>query len=114
MSRRARPIEVGTISHGTLRAHDLYRAFRDALRDHAPDAFDKLYRPAVGYRPTTIVHAEANAATPQSGFWESEDADEAVDMLFVALSKLAPEGLYFGTHEGDGSDFGFWPIGDDT
>lgn len=28
--------------------------------------------------------------------------------LFSTLENMAPAGYYFGAHEGDGSDFGFW------
>lgn len=30
-------------------------------------------------------------------------------MTVEALDAICPEGTYFGTLEGDGSDFGFWP-----
>ena len=33
-----------------------------------------------------------------------------MEVLFDALDDLSPQGHYFGSHPGDGSDFGFWPI----
>lgn len=37
--------------------------------------------------------------------------DETIEALHHALHDAAPAYTYFGAHEGDGSDFGFWPDG---
>jgi hypothetical protein len=44
--------------------------------------------------------------------YESEEADRILSDLFDALNFYAPKGHYFGAHEGDGSDYGFWAIED--
>lgn len=45
-------------------------------------------------------------------YWESEEAHWLLEELFVVLDEYAPDGFYFGASEGDGTDFGFWPLDD--
>ena len=94
-------IKFGTISHGTLRSEDLLEAFADELdyQRSCGAAVDAEH----GDRLRKLVDA-ARAVDP-----EHEDADELVAELQDALSELAPSYAYFGSTEGDGSDFGFWP-----
>ena len=88
--------QVGSISHGTLRNEDLLEAFAYELACLA-DIDDK--------QAAELVR-DARAVTD----FDSEQASELVEALLDALNELAPAFCYFGTHEGDGSDFGFWPI----
>jgi len=39
--------------------------------------------------------------------------DDAVEELICQLKRLAEQGYYFGSHPGDGSDFGFWRYDDE-
>ena len=42
--------------------------------------------------------------------WETtETAVWLVDNLEEALNEYCPPFIYFGTHPGDGADFGYWP-----
>lgn len=34
---------------------------------------------------------------------------DALELVMNRLNELAPAYVYFGAHEGDGADFGFWP-----
>lgn len=98
-------IEVGTVSHGTLRTQDLIPAFLRELRRVNPDAYQQLATPAAGF-PIVPAYAEEDDA---SEWWASEAAGYVLDMLTDELAMCAPRGLYFGAHWGDGSDFGWWP-----
>lgn len=88
-------ISVGTISHGTLRTVDLLHAFACELQriagasDLASEALERA----------NALHGSAD---------ETESDSELVAELQDALDAAAPAGMYFGTLEGDGSDFGFW------
>lgn len=50
---------------------------------------------------------------PNDSYWESEEAHWLLEELFDVLDAFAPDGHYFGAHEGDGTDFGFWPLDED-
>ena len=91
LSKMPAKIEIipGTLIHGTLRTEDLIEAFRAEL---------------------SRIDPIAEAAIVPADDPESEDAQYELDELFEVLDRYAPEGYYFGAHEGDGSDFGFWPI----
>lgn len=94
----------GTISHGTHRPQDLIPAFLDALRTVNPAAYDQLTLGS-GHPPIPSYALEDEDAQ-----WWNEDAQWILEDLISCLEESAPEGTYFGTLEGDGSDFGFWPL----
>lgn len=100
----------GTVSHGTLLTYDLANAFLGALETVAPAVYQQLVFPC-GMVPDYL---RAIVAGRSSDYWQTEAADDFVASLFDALNEHAPEGYYFGAHEGDGSDFGFWAIEEST
>jgi len=88
-------VEIGTVSHGTMRLEDLIPTFIGTL---------------------TVHGAFVPAGIPTDGdddYYASEKAQWDLDALFDALDEIAPDGCYFGAHPGDGSDYGFWPAADD-
>jgi len=93
-----RKVTLGTISHGTLRTVDLAEAFSAELDYLDSEALAKI----------NAEYAEVAAAED----WEDIDDETLgwyVEALEDALRDLAPLYVYFGTLEGDSSDFGFWP-----
>jgi len=94
-------IRIGTLIHGTLRAEDLLEAFADEL--HRIEGKTQPVRDAYELLDTVDD-------------WSNEQRELAMclinETLFDALNEYAPPHVYFGAHEGDGSDFGFWPIGE--
>ena len=90
---------IGSVSHGTLRSQDLLSVFLVTLRELGD----------------TKTVDRINAEIPPKAFkdkndewWSTGEAEEIINGLFDALDNFAPPFFYFGTHEGDGSDFGFW------
>lgn len=92
--------DLGSIIHGTLREVDLLEAFADCLEalDDGDD-YDQLIQDA----RDAAEHIEES----DQDYAPDETADILAE-LQDALSEAAPPYAYFGTHEGDGSDFGFW------
>jgi len=103
----------GTVIHGTLRPEDLLSAFIDELDtivEHgisdSPEDVEKVGR-------AHDLMGDVERAMRATGFFEDFDTVYwAVESLMDMLSEFAPPGHYFGGHEGDGSDFGFWPFPD--
>jgi hypothetical protein len=95
---------IGTISHGTLRHQDLLASFAEAYKQHSQGHFDQgLY---VGAKALALYLD--NSSNPSE--MDFDVARAMLDDLTVKLEEIAAENdCYFGTTEGDGSDFGFWP-----
>lgn len=96
---------IGTINQGTLRSQDLLEAFADEL-----DRLD-----TDGEHGALLIDARHSLACLESGDDATEaeqeyasQAAETIAELIDALNGFAPPYCYFGTTEGDGSDFGFW------
>lgn len=88
---------IGSVSQGTTLAEHLIPRFEWVLQQ-AGESFD---------RPESVdrlMDGEELTATQ----WEEVSWYMHED-LFGALNDIAPEGCYFGAHEGDGCDYGFWP-----
>lgn len=95
---------IGSVSSGTLRTEDLLNAFAGEL-----ERILRVGDPSASQRLThERLIRDARDADP-----ESDDAEELADRLITALDEYAPDCCYFGTHPGDGADFGYW-ISDDA
>ena len=109
----------GTVSHGTLRTADLITAFTatlDSLNDancYTSDG-DEIALVALSTRATDLLASIERLQASEPDYFDSDDAAEDVNTLIDILGEYAPPGHYFGAHEGDGSDFGFWPCDDDV
>ena len=99
--------QLGSISHGTLRTQDLLPVFLEtfmALGGNVPSDLEcGAYIEYLNWpNPATT------ACDDEDKFWDSEDAMWDMEALTDGLNNLCPSFVYFGTLEGDGSDFGFW------
>ena len=94
---------TGTVIHGTIRPQDLLPTFLDILFEYHPEAYSEI----------------ANALKEEFGNWEERPDDDSIwnsefiaDVLYEdiwdAMNEIAPDGYYFGSHPGDGADYGFW------
>ena len=83
-----------TVIHGTLRPEDLVETFTDE--------YERL-----GGRPHNIKLFRSHLRLPEGEDREDELAYDLED-LYGLLNELAPAGTSFGSHPGDGADFGFW------
>lgn len=89
--------EPGSVISGTMRAEDLGPAFTKVLADYAPELLTNPEDPGVSLAGVD---------------WTGDDVGDLMEHLWDALDAIAPPGCYFGSHPGDGTDFGFWPIAD--
>lgn len=87
-------ITIGAISEGTSRPEDLVPTFAGVLQEHAPDLYDAWC--------DAFPNARDEAADP-------EMLTEAQFALEDDLTSLAPPYVRFGSNEGDGASYGFWP-----
>ena len=96
-------ITEGSVSCATLKVDDLLGAFADELERVGTD--DDI---ALCIEARLFVELWEEGLTDEG----RELSEEWLESLADRLGELAPEGLCFGAHEGDGADFGWWPVED--
>ena len=107
-------VNIGTLIHGTLRDRDLLPVFVAELEWLLPaDSTDFADERALVDR----LESDNQDSILDWEYADDVDRDEVAylinEKLIDALNEYAPPHTYFGTHEGDGADFGFWPTGED-
>ena len=118
---------MGSVSHGTMRAEDLIPCFLSELEGQRPlrRAHVKLAReirermesftPHVhdaDCRQTGLDGAESSWSCglnqDAESYFGTDDADYDLEALFDALNEYCLPYFSFGAHPGDGSDYGYW------
>ena len=98
-------ISEGTVIHATHRNQDLIPAFLTELRCHNVEIAERISKDVPH---DSLVSQDVFIDPDDHPWWTSEDASYVLEELFDELNSIAPDGMYFGAIEGDGSDFGFW------
>lgn len=96
-----------SIISGTHSPQDLIPAFMGTLRKVAPAEYEAFAVQQFGPVP---AYAEEDRS---SEWWDGDAAQDLIGELIELLDAEAPEGYYFGSHPGDGSDYGFWKCEED-
>ena len=104
MEKKKRTGKPGSVIHATLRNEDLIPAFAGLLLY----VDNKRYWAFLKKNPDLRLAQEAKYFDRKTDWWETEEATEVCNDLIDILNEYAPVGFYFGSHPGDGSDFGFW------
>lgn len=103
----------GTVSHGTMRNVDLLETFGTLLAALTSDLpSDHAHLGLVAESVT--MHGRLVDAESSGAYVDHAYATDVVMSLFDALDEYAPDGYYFGAIEGDGSDYGYWPLEEDA
>ena len=89
---------IGRVSSGTMRPEDLIPEFAWELRNLR------------GSLPRDLSADIRKCERAWENGESFEFEDEVLSDLFDALNDYAPPYCYFGSHPGDGADYGFWPI----
>ena len=99
--------EMGSVSSGTMRYEDTLPTMMSLLEELDPETACRLTSTYSGFGwPYSM--AGLGWGDPFD-LVQDDMAPDLFDDLVDALDEMAPEGAYFGAHEGDSSDLGFWP-----
>ena len=101
----------GTVCSGTLRSEDLIDAFSDELERICEGGSDRGVD-NLQARCVKLYYKILDKPNWQDKPKLVQKVQFAIEDLITELNHFAPDGMYFGTHEGDGSDYGWWHTGD--
>ncbi len=104
--------KLGSVSSGTMRSEDLIPVFIEALDDireaiSLDNSIPETDRVATVSR-LDIMLGEIEQRMNAEDYFATDEADHDLENLTDLLNEFAPPYAYFGSHEGDGADYGFW------
>lgn len=110
---QVKPASIGSISHATLKTNDLIYAFTQELEwqiNRNADYFQSSDDARDERRQLLDVLWQAREYDEDKALasGDYETGDEIVQSLIDALNEFSGPYQYFGSHQGDGSDFGYW------
>lgn len=88
---------MGSISSGTMLPEDLIPTF----------TFELLRMRGISRAHRARARA-IESACEEENYYEGDDVNIDLESLFDMLECYAPEFFYFGSHPGDGADYGYW------
>jgi hypothetical protein len=105
---------IGTVIHGTLRDEDLIEAFTAELDALIGADGGELFAERETLKDAYALHySDPESPEVLSDYVDGDGiASETIWELIDALQTFAPPFCYFGSTDGDGSDFGFWVCDD--
>ena len=99
-------VAEGTVICRTLRTEYLMRAFRDEIRRLSTRSPDCCWSADAWLKGKEAYQNDHGVKLDEDEY--QEDGSLLVSDLMEHLNSMAPTGYYFGAHEGDGADFGWW------
>jgi hypothetical protein len=109
------PFPIGSISTGTHKPEDLIPSYLWTLRELSGTSFQKTLEECIGAGSPigTFLHYKTldwvGEEEDLEAYLSDSEAQEDLVTITDALEECAPPYVYFGTLEGDGANFGFWP-----
>lgn len=103
-----------SLSYATMKEIDLIDAFAPFIEEHNPVGYETI--------KDDVKKAQELLSFDMPVFGQKDNdnviSDSNLDMiawlvnesLFDLLNEIAPDDCYFGSHPGDGSDYGFWQV----
>lgn len=111
---KPRTLLLGSVSSGTMRTDDLIPEFLWHAEHLRLDAGERRQVRAIRARldREEAETAKDDEAVEPIGYFTSDEADCDLDELFDILNAHVPDYCTFGSHPGDGADYGVWPVED--
>ena len=94
-----------SVSHGTLNTAHLVNTFLGVIRGTVE--YEQFSMDSANNQDLKVIFDPT--ASDDDERWENEYLQYFLnEVLFDILNSYSPDGYYFGSTEGDGSDFGYW------